>query len=167
MRREYLPSWRQELVSLEGKLRLTVSEPLLSDTIPDSIASKTRLVSSLHSLATLLWMNRSAMGYYGDEPSHQILVAKGLEVISLLGVCDLLWPLFIIACEARLDEQRALIMDTIRRTSQHSGDGHLNLIKSLIEAAWVYDDLDTDRTLNYDAKLSSIVQAGSWMPPFI
>lgn len=85
-------SWCQELVKLDRKVRIRALESSLLHASPDGRVSKTHLVSSLHDLATLLQANGSAMRYKGDEQSHQNLVTKGLEVISLLGVCELSWP---------------------------------------------------------------------------
>ena len=50
-----------------------------------------------------------------------------------------------------------IILETMSRSKQESGTEHLDLMQSLVEAVWNYDDLDPDLRLNHNTKLSSIV----------
>jgi hypothetical protein len=158
-----LPASRKDLVELEGQLRRHVEEPATTS----GTTSWMHAATKLHCVATLLWINRSAYSYNGSEASHQALVSKGLQILAELETCDLPWPLFVIACETRADEQRCGILGVIRRTQERSSTRHMDIVKGLIEIGWNYDDLDPAGLLSYDAKLCSIIHAGSWMPPFI
>lgn len=160
------PSWQTYLLELEGQLRMRILEPLDSDIVPGT-TSWMHAVTMLHCLTTVLWINRSVRGYCGTEATHQNLVTQGVTVLAQMKTCDLPWPLFIIAGETRIDEQRRIILSIIHRTRERSKTEHMNMVGELIETLWNYDDLDPDGLLGYDTKLRSIIQAYPWMPPFV
>jgi hypothetical protein len=167
MREEELPlSWHAYLLELEGQLRMRIREPLDSEIVPGTM-SWMYAVTILHCLATILWINRSVRGYCGTEATHQNLVTQGVTVLTQMKTCDLPWPLFIIAGEAQIDEQRQTILSIIHRTQERSETKHINIVRELIETLWNYDDLDPDGLLSYNTKLRSIIQAYSWMLPFV
>ena len=160
------PPRQKDLLEMEGQLRSRILEPL----VPGMVSGGTswmHAITTLHCLATSLWINRTAMGYRGTEATHQALVVQALDILTQLGICDLPWPLFIIACEMRTDVQRGVILSIIHRTKERSKTGHMSLVERLIEMGWNYDDLDPEGLLSYDDKLCSIIQACQWMPPFI
>ncbi|VUC35922.1 unnamed protein product [Clonostachys rosea] len=163
MRPEVSSSKRQELLGVESQLRRMISPPFK----PTNRDKTFHEITQLHCIAALIYMNRATLGYDGTEPSHQALVAKGLEMLTDMVPCETPWALFIIACEAKSDLPRLAILETISRSKEKSRTGHLDVVKGLVEAAWNYDDLDPDVRLDYNKKLLSIVREAPWMPPFV
>ncbi|KAF4987223.1 hypothetical protein FDECE_15534 [Fusarium decemcellulare] len=167
MGEEGLPaSWSVDLLELEGKLRMKLLDPLES-TLERGTTPWMHAVTILHSVATLVWVNRSVRGYCGTEATHQALVTQGVKILGQLKTCDLPWPLFIIAGETRTDEQRRIILNIIHQTRESSRTEHMDMVEELIETVWIYDDLDPDGLLSYNDKLRSVIQGYAWMPPFV
>ncbi|KAH6867429.1 hypothetical protein B0T10DRAFT_524430 [Thelonectria olida] len=164
LERDMSPDQRRSLLRLEGQLRSKGLVPLSSGNGLENVPW-IQMVTVLHCLATLIWMNRSVMGYDGTEGSHQALVNRGLEILDKIEICECPWPMFIIACEAKRDEQRGLILEIISRTRNKSGTGHLDVVHALIEAVWSFDELDVDLKSDYNVKLRRIIQTAHWIPP--
>ena len=158
------PSKLNRLASIEGKFRRRALDPA-NDNAELKSAPGMHIITLLHCVAASLWLNRAALGYHGEEPSHQALVTRGLQLLSQMRVCDAAWPLFIVACEARSDDRRRVVLGVIHRTVSASKSRHIENIRALIESAWIFDDLDENKLLEYNAKLRSLVRAGSWMRP--
>ncbi|KAK7222934.1 hypothetical protein V2G26_010937 [Clonostachys chloroleuca] len=123
-------------------------------------------ITMLHCLAAQLWVNRSVNGYLGTEGSHQWLVAQAVDILDQLTICDIPWPLFIIAGEMRTEEQRRTMLNIIVRTQERSKSKHMDMVEELVEATWNYNDLDPSGLLHYNDKLRCVIQAYPWILPF-
>jgi len=64
------------------------------------------------------------------------------------------FPLLILGCEARTDEDRMVVLDLISGTEQSKSVCTLGNVKSLIQSLWAQDDL-TEQELGYVDKVSS------------
>ncbi|CAG9984561.1 unnamed protein product [Clonostachys byssicola] len=160
-----VPSQPAEFLGLEWQLRTKLME------LPDSglilgTSSWMHATTILHCLAALLWINRSVNGYLGTEGSHQWLVAQAVNILDQLTICDLPWPLFIIAGEMRMEEQRRIMLKTIAQTQERSKSNHMDMVEELVEAIWNYNDLDPSGLLQYNDKLRCVIQAYPWILPF-
>lgn len=156
---------RQRLLEAENTLRkYLLKDPSTKSTYESHPTSNTSTL--LHSIAALIFLNRAALDYTGEEAAHDILVKRGLDILETVDVFYTPWPVFIIACEAHRDSARLLILDVVARIEEHTGSHRLTLLRHLIEAAWNYYDLNLGRGLDYRAMLHSVIRTAPYMPFF-
>uniref|UniRef100_A0A8H7N8X7 Zn(2)-C6 fungal-type domain-containing protein n=1 Tax=Bionectria ochroleuca TaxID=29856 RepID=A0A8H7N8X7_BIOOC len=164
-KRGFAASQPAEFLTLEWQLRIKLAElpelGLVSET-----SSWMHAITMLHCLAALLWVNRSVNGYKGTEGSHQWLVTQAVNILNQLKICDLPWPLFIIAGEMQTEEQRRILPIIIVQTQERSKSKHMDMVEELVEAMWNYNDLDPSGLLHYNDKLRCVMQAYPWILPF-
>ncbi|KAI8716335.1 Zn(2)-C6 fungal-type domain-containing protein [Fusarium sp. LHS14.1] len=156
---------RQRLLKTENSLR-----KYLSDYSSSKSSSESRPLSNtstlLHAIAALIFLNRVALDYTGEEVAHEVLVKRGLDILETLSVSYTPWPIFIIACEAHRDSTRLLILDVVAKIEEHTGSRRLTLLRHLIEAAWNYHDLNLGRGSDYKVMLHRIIRTAPYMPFF-
>jgi hypothetical protein len=82
--------------------------------------------------------------------------------------CQHFFPLLILACEARKDEQRVAILNLIDRTQRDTRIRSIKGVTHAIQSIWVYQDLhaDGDLLVNYLDLLSIGISSGSTIPSF-
>ncbi|RSL53160.1 hypothetical protein CEP54_010554 [Fusarium duplospermum] len=153
---------RQRLLEAENTLR----KYLLEDPSTKSSHPPSNTSTLLHTIAALIFLNRAALDYSGEEAAHEVLVKRGLDILKTSDVSHAPWPIFIIACEARRDSSRLLILDIMAHIEKHTGSRRLTLLRHLIEAAWNYQDLNQGRGSDYRAMLHAIVRTAPYMPFF-
>ena len=93
-------------------------------------------------------------------------IDRAFSIFSELSSCKRQFPLLILGCEARTDQQRAIVLDLIARTEKGTSSRPIIQVKILIHAMWAQDDL-ADQELNYWDKLSSIISACSIVPSLV
>lgn len=161
----FVASQPAELLELEWELRIKLKR-LPESGLVSGTSSWMHAITMLHCLAAQLWVNRSVNGYLGTEGSHQWLVAQAVDILDQLTICDIPWPLFIIAGEMRTEEQRRTMLNIIVRTQERSKSKHMDMVEELVEATWNYNDLDPSGLLHYNDKLRCVIQAYPWILPF-
>ncbi|CAI6014008.1 unnamed protein product [Clonostachys chloroleuca] len=161
----FVASQPAELLELEWELRIKLKR-LPESGLVSGTSSWMHAITMLHCLAAQLWVNRSVNGYLGTEGSHQWLVAQAVDILGQLTICDIPWPLFIIAGEMRTEEQRRTMLNIIVRTQERSKSKHMDMVEELVEATWNYNDLDPSGLLHYNDKLRCVIQAYPWILPF-
>ena len=124
------------------------------------------LVMELYRLAMLAYLSRAS-----DNPRYlstrtQQHIDKAFAILARLGSCDRQFPVFILGCEARSDDQRAVVLDLISRTEQGNSSRSLNLVRVLLQASWAQDELGKG-DLNYWDKMSYIISCCKVMPAFV
>lgn len=128
--------------------------------------SETAAVLELYQLALLVYLHRLS-GKALDEPvKTQQRVDKAFNLFSQMDSCQRQFPVFILGCEARTDEQRAVILNLIARTEKSVSSRSFLYVRLLLQAIWTQDDL-ADKELHYWDKLSSIISCASILPTFV
>ncbi|KAJ2980343.1 hypothetical protein NUW58_g6967 [Xylaria curta] len=119
-------------------------------------------------LKILDWRLRSVStsGAVDEAFRRQQHIKKAFSLLSQLSSCERQFPVFILGCEARADEQRTIVLDLISRTEENSASRSFNHVKLLLEAIWAQDDLADAQIgeLDYWNKLTSTVSRCS-IPP--
>ncbi|KAH7268150.1 fungal-specific transcription factor domain-containing protein [Fusarium solani] len=156
---------RQRLLEAENSLRKYLLEYASTKSAYES-CPPSNTSTLLHTIAALIFLNRAALDYSGEEAAHEVLVKRGLDVLDTLSVSFTLWPIFIIACEAHRDWARLLVLDVVARIEKHTGSRRLTLLRHLIEAAWNYHDLNLGRGSDYKVMLHRIIRTLPYMPFF-
>ncbi|KAL2163788.1 hypothetical protein VTH06DRAFT_5847 [Thermothelomyces fergusii] len=128
------------------------------------------LVAEAYRLAMLVYLHRATAaegpGGQGWAQTRQQWVERGYEILGRLRACDRQFPVFVLGCEARSDEQRAVVLDLIGRAETAVSSRSFNYARELIKAVWVQDDLAA-REVAYWDKMSYVVSCCRNLPTFV
>lgn len=132
----------------------------------ESTMSSTKIqdIAELYRLSALIYLYRAT-----GEPSDQLfdfegVVKRALCLLSSLETCERAFPLFIVGCEAHLDDQRCQVLDLISRTQRHCYLGNVALSQEIIERVWAQKDLEA--MSNYAQTLTKIIRSCNFCPSF-
>ncbi|KAK7908752.1 hypothetical protein PG985_016055 [Apiospora marii] len=125
------PNYINYVKSLEGQLAETTPAPLSNPcTTP-----KASMGAQLYHLATRVYLARATQSPYETPASLEPLVRAVFQgTVATCRSCEHFFPLFILALEARRDEDRAAVLSLIERTARVSPRGSRSL--------GAYDGLD-------------------------
>ncbi|KAL5042601.1 hypothetical protein BDW71DRAFT_144495 [Aspergillus fruticulosus] len=121
----------------------------------------------LFRLAILVYFDRMTASTLEPRSSTQARIQHALTIFATLDSCPRQFPLFIIGCEARTDEERCTVLELIDRTEKTASSRSVVILRALIKAVWVQDDLAGDRELGYREKMTAIVSVCSLLPMFV
>ena len=160
--------YEKSLRCLENKISSTV--PLapkdISDTMSHSITAWVAAMDLLK-LAALIYLNRASRNFSGTSLHIDAMVEKAHALFDDLEICNLAFPLLIIGCEARTDEQRMKILEHIERAMKTSTLRSLHGLPNILQQIWVQDDLAVDFELDYIKRLDAIISSYQIMPSFV
>ncbi|CAI7584537.1 unnamed protein product [Penicillium glandicola] len=137
----------------------------ISDTTVHKYPGMATLVE-LFQLATLVYLNRVSKNIIESAAKTQQRIERAFIIFSELDSCERQFPLFILGCEARTDDERCAVLDLICRTEKRDSSRSLFLTKKLIEAIWAQDDLSQGQ-IDYTEKLSAIISCCAILPTFV
>lgn len=149
------------LTRLDWRIR---SLPIPKVTDDDDDAT---LVIKLYQLAILLYLNRSSEGLIDQPLRTQQQIDQAFAIFPRLSSCKQQFPIFVIGCESRTDEQRAVILDVISRTEKINSSRSFNHCKLLLQAVWAQDDLAQWNNVSYCAKLTTVLSLCAIVPTFV
>ncbi|KAK4110258.1 hypothetical protein N656DRAFT_714134 [Canariomyces notabilis] len=128
-----------------------------------------RMAMELYQLAVLVYLNRMSE----FQPANQRVrtqqhTDRAFTLLGLLGSCERQFPVFIFGCEARCDEQRAVVLDLIARTEKSVASRSFEHVRLLLQAIWAQDDL-AERGFDYEYadRLSRVISRARIMPMFV
>lgn len=131
------------------------------------VKDDTTLVMKLYQLAMLLYLNRCSEGLIDQPIRTQQQIDQAFAILPQLSSCKQQFPIYIIGCESRTDEQRAATLDLIFRTEKMGSSRFFNHCKRLLQASWAQDDLAEWNNISYRSKLSSIMGLAKIVPAFV
>lgn len=132
----------QKRVVLEEKLRM-LSQRLSPDEVTNSTPVQikdTSATAELYRLAGLLYLQR-VVPAAGDEVRRAAYLQQAFTALRTVQVATSPWPIFITACEARTEEERAQIFDVLERMDEVRNVGNVRVMHSIIETIWKQQDL--------------------------
>ncbi|KAF2107249.1 fungal-specific transcription factor domain-containing protein [Lophiotrema nucula] len=153
---------------LERRLRYAKQDIRFEETDgPQSTntAAQASLVAELHRLAGMIYLHRAARQSLCTNPTLQRLVDDAFGVMEHLETCDRPLPLFVVGCEARRDDQRAIVLNLISRT-QVRYLMNIVRVRKFLERFWAQDDLDIDQSIDYAAKVTAVLSSSEMLPAF-
>jgi hypothetical protein len=126
------------------------------------------MVSDLHRLACLIYVNRAVHCVSGTGFRHKRLVREGILLLTEMITCQNAWPLLIIACEAVGDDQRLAILDVFEQSRQdrRRRSSHIHFIQHLVEAVWNQHDLNAENQVDYLTIFDAVVGGVPFTPLF-
>ncbi|KAH8645712.1 fungal-specific transcription factor domain-containing protein [Xylariales sp. PMI_506] len=123
-------------------------------------------VLELYRLATLIYLERASRNFSGTSTKLSGWADAAFKLIKRMGCCKQVFPVLIVAYEARTDEKRIIILDWIQKTAEATPSRGLHLAEEMIHRAWNLDDLETGGDVKYMAKLDAITSHYETMPSF-
>jgi hypothetical protein len=124
-------------------------------------------IGELYRLAGLIYLYRGAQRLPPRASKVTSVVDQAFETMGKLDTCDRAFPIFILGCEARNDEERLLILNLIQRTQASGTMGNISRAQQLMEATWAQDDLNIDDELDYITKFETVMSMYNELPSFV
>lgn len=124
----------------------------------------TKKLAELFRLAAYIYLERLAKGSESQETKVRCLLDDAFGLLRELKVCERPWPLFIIALEARTDEERVLILSVLEQSLIQRPMGNLTITQRLIHAAWIQQDLHATSAIDPLLVYNTVV-SGNRVPP--
>jgi hypothetical protein len=175
-RQAIVPPWPEMEYTAAELERARVLEQRISTAVGDfgpiptpttTTRNRRTMVSDLHRVACLIYVNRAVHRVSGTEFRHRRLIREGILLLGELETCQTAWPLFVIGCEAFDDEQRLAILHVCERSLRDSRQrsSHIDSTQRLVEAVWNQRDLNEGQ-VEYITILDAVIGGLAFMPLF-
>lgn len=138
----------------------------ISDTM-SGLSTAWMVTMEIFKIASLIYLNRASRNFSGTTPQIDAMVERAYVLLGYLETFDPAFPLLIIGCEARTDEQRMRMLDHIGRVMKASSLRDLLGLQDILQQIWVQDDLAVGYELDYLNKLDAIITSYRIMPCFV
>ncbi|KAI0376219.1 fungal-specific transcription factor domain-containing protein [Hypomontagnella monticulosa] len=157
--------YHDRLRALEERIENLPAIPALSTPAADTIAA---VEIEVYQLATRIYLLRASQSPWESSPKLESLIRRAFTVPLKANFCVHFFPLFILACEARTDEQRASILNLIDRTEKGARIRSMKGLRREIQSIWVQQDLhaDSDLLMNYLGIMSAVISSSNTLPSF-
>lgn len=162
--RFYTDDYQQYLKLLEWKLRRDNISNQQKSAPTEGSSWNTDGVVELYQLATLIYLKRASADTTKEGSYLLAWIERSFDMLSRFEHCQWPFPLLILGCEARADDQRTIILDLISRTERSIHFQKLNSIKKTIQRIWVQDDLVAEQ-FNYVHKLGVVLSSANSAVP--
>ncbi|KAK0385527.1 hypothetical protein NLU13_6707 [Sarocladium strictum] len=120
----------------------------------------------MYRLAALIYLERASNNFSGPSPKIDAWANAAFRAFKVLGTMKHSFPIFIIGCEARTDEQRRVILDCIQNNKNVRLTSPMQMVHEMLQSAWALEDLETEREVDYMLKLDTVVSGCQTMPSF-
>ncbi|RYC57804.1 hypothetical protein CHU98_g8398 [Xylaria longipes] len=142
-------------------LEFNIRQTLLSNVAHDG-DTNTQLITELFTLALLVYLSRATsdlLPEIADKTEQHI--EKAFSIFQTLEYCDRQFPLFMLGCEARNEEDRVVFLDLVSRTQGRSQAAPLVQVETLVKASWAQSDLADHAGLKFDyiEKLNALISS--------
>ena len=144
--------------------------PLAPEGVSDTMSGlSTAWVATmeLFKLAALIYLKRASRNFSGTSPQIEAMVERAYILLDGLETFNPAFPLLIIGCEARTDEQRMGILEHIERAMKTSSLWSLHGLQDILRQIWVQEDLAVDFELDYLNRLDVVISSYRIMPSFV
>ncbi|KAI1865764.1 hypothetical protein JX265_008087 [Neoarthrinium moseri] len=123
-------------------------------------------MEKLYQIATLLYLERASKNFSGQSDTTRVLADTGFSILAEQLDCYAALPILIIGLEARTDQQRIIVLDLIEKSLAKFRSRSLEGVQRMVQTAWIQDDLETDKDLDYVTKVDTIVTSNNIIPTF-
>lgn len=134
--------------------------------VPTGTDPETAFAMNLYQVATRIYIARATASPSEAPAMLDSLIDALFDGPVKTCNCQHFFPLLILACEARKDEQRVAILNLIDRTQRDTRIRSIKGVTNAIQSIWVHQDLhaDGDLLVNYLDLLSIGISSGSTIP---
>lgn len=150
--------------------RITNSVLLAPEDISDTMSGLSTawmVTMELFKIASLIYLKRASRNFSGTTPQIDAMVERAYVLLGDLETFDPAFPLLIIGCEARTDEQRMGMLEHIGRVMKASSLRDLLGLQDILQQIWVQDYLAVGYELDYLNKLDAVITSYRIMPSFV
>lgn len=158
---ESLSEHKSFLKILDWKVRNLSAADIADDSTSDGL-----MTAEVYKLAVLVYLGRASDDILGQSLVTQQYIDQAFAHFTQMDSCRRQFPLFILGCEARSDEQRAIILDLISRTDATVASRSVEHITILMQATWAQEDL-ANGNINYTDKLNYVFSCCRNVPSFV
>ena len=151
----------RHIASLKQQL-IDFSTSTTTEAIGSSLSSD---ILKLFKLATLIYLERQSSSFSGVSEEIESWCNEAFQLLTELKDFNQPFPLFILGCEARTDEQRDVVLELISRTDLITHSKNLQYVAHITKSVWVQDDL-ADETIDYGRKLDRMLSSMRVCPSF-
>ncbi|ENH75402.1 hypothetical protein FOC1_g10002958 [Fusarium oxysporum f. sp. cubense race 1] len=157
------PEYRNSLRRLEAQVDDLIASPVPNDLNPESA-----FALELYRVATRIYIARASQCPWEAPAVLDSLVDALFNGPVASCTCIHFFPLLILACESRRDDQRVAILNLIDRTQRDARIRSMKAVTNAIQAVWVQQDLhaDSEVLVNYMDLLSIGISSSSSIPSF-
>lgn len=157
------PEYRNSLRRLEAQVDDLITSPVPNDLNPESA-----FALELYRVATRIYIARASQSPWEAPAVLDSLVDALFNGPVASCTCIHFFPLLILACESRRDDQRVAILNLIDRTQRDARIRSMKAVTNAIQAVWVQQDLhaDSEVLVNYMDLLSIGISSSSSIPSF-
>ncbi|KAK8872548.1 fungal-specific transcription factor domain-containing protein [Apiospora arundinis] len=162
------PAYLNRVKTFEGQLEQTTPTSLSEPTT----SSKGDMGVELYQLATRVYLARATQSPWETPTSLDALTRAVFDsTLVTCRSCEHFFPLFILACEARRDEDRAAVLSLIERTGRNSPRGvrSVGWVRGAVQSVWVQQDLHAEGevVVDYVGLVSTVISASNSIPSFV
>ncbi|KAI8625235.1 fungal-specific transcription factor domain-containing protein [Xylariaceae sp. FL1651] len=127
------------------------------------------LTVQLFQLATLIYLARASQNPLKPPAKLGHLVDEVFAGPVPTCSCRHVFPLFIIACEANTDEQRAAILEMIDRSEKRGYVRSMAAFRAQLQSFWIQQDLhaDSDLILDYLSSMKAVISSNRALPSYV
>jgi hypothetical protein len=118
--------------------------------------------AELYRIAAEIYLLRSVLGLSSGSAEVKAHVTSSLRIINDLGTCTSPWPIFVVACEAIVDEQKIELLDALDRMQKERRIGNVEIMRGIIETLWKRRDVS-----DWDGDWRELFHANGRLPSFI
>jgi hypothetical protein len=134
--------------------------------IPGQMDTEDSRALEIFQLALLVYIERASGGTPRKSEKLRTWLSKAFAIFSQLETWQRQFPLLILGCEARTDEERMVILDLISRTEENTSVRNLRGMQGIIQSLWAQDDL-AEQDVGYTDKIKAILSSSEVLPSFI
>ncbi|KAF5569494.1 zinc-finger transcription factor [Fusarium phyllophilum] len=161
--KSHSPEYRNSLQRLEAQV-----DELIASPIPNSLNPESAVALELYRVATRIYIARASQSPFEAPALLDSLIDALFDGPVASCTCIHFFPLLILACESRRDDQRVAILNLIDRTQRDARVRSMKAVTNAIQAIWVQQDLhaDDEVLVNYMDLLSIGMSSNSTIPSF-
>ncbi|KAI0110404.1 fungal-specific transcription factor domain-containing protein [Nemania sp. FL0031] len=163
-------SYKDKLRALEWKVDNIPSLPPLTDaTKPDKARADLEFTVQLYQTATRVYLARASQNPLEPSVNLDALIDEAFAGPIQDCYCRHFFPLLILSCEARGEDQRAAILNLIDRTERKGYVRSMETFRRQVESFWIQYDLhgDDDRILNYLSLMKTVISSNPALPSYV
>ncbi|KAI0543413.1 fungal-specific transcription factor domain-containing protein [Xylaria curta] len=166
--RSHSVEYKDRLRALEWKvdnLPFATSPTIESDDDRDDF----EFTVQLYQVATRVYLTRASQNPLEPTANLDYLVSRQFAGPVKHCYCRHFFPLLIIACEARTDEQRIAILNLIDRTDKKGYGRSMETFRAQVQSFWIQQDLyaDSDLNMNYLGLMKSVISSDRTLPSYV
>lgn len=136
---------------------------------PPALIDEVRIqrTAEFYHVAALIYFRRQILRVSSLSRLIQALVESALRLIAAMEICTSPWPLFVVACEVRNDEQRLQILRTYKEMEVTRRIDNIGVTRTIVEALWKQQDLALDENSRASIDWRAMVSMDEMAPSFI